>query len=329
MTSRFNSFDTEKQKISISEFANSVISSYPIRVRTLECVNFEYNASFKVSTENGEIFALRININSRRSKANLAAEVQFVQHLHTHSEILAPVPVALISGDFYGSSFHHDSNRELNFVLYEWLEGDVLGDQPSPAQVRALGEIMAKMHIATRDLEFAGEAMLENLRDPLWNQSNNLTGPDSKLTRADQVKVNSVLQQLDSYLAELYSSNSPQPIHADLHGWNVLSSERALSVLDFDDCAIGFPLQDIATTLYYLDTKEQDREFLEGYSSIGELPKYTEHEISLLLLQRRLVLLNYLMETSTPEHQALLPKYLEDSLKRIDSFFNVQNSLNM
>jgi len=39
-----------------------------------------------------------------------------------------------------------------------------------------------------------------------------------------------------------------------------------------------------------------------------------------LLLQRRLVLLNYLYETKNPEHKEMLPAYLEKSMERVNGF---------
>jgi hypothetical protein len=39
-----------------------------------------------------------------------------------------------------------------------------------------------------------------------------------------------------------------------------------------------------------------------------------------LLLQRRLLLLNYLFETKNPEHKQMLPAYLEKSLELVSSF---------
>jgi hypothetical protein len=36
-----------------------------------------------------------------------------------------------------------------------------------------------------------------------------------------------------------------------------------------------------------------------------------------LVLQRRIFLLNYLLETENPEHKAMVPKYLKKTLERI------------
>jgi Ser/Thr protein kinase RdoA (MazF antagonist) len=98
--------------------------------------------------------------------------------------------------------------------------------------------------------------------------------------------------------------------------WNAGS----LSIFDFDDSGIGLPIQDIYTALYYLDTPEQDQALLSGYASIRPIPVHSKFEKQALLLQRRLILLSYLYSTSTAEHREMIPKYLEESLKRVEKF---------
>ena len=108
-----------------------------------------------------------------------------------------------------------------------------------------------------------------------------------------------------------------QPIHADLHPWNPMWHEGEIALFDFDDSGFGLPIQDIATAIYYLDTKEQDAAFIAGYESVARLPAYSEKQMGLLLLQRRILLLNYLYETSNPEHAELIPEYQAETFKRI------------
>jgi Ser/Thr protein kinase RdoA (MazF antagonist) len=95
--------------------------------------------------------------------------------------------------------------------------------------------------------------------------------------------------------------------------------EGEIAIFDFDDSGVGLPVQDLATSLYYLDTEEQDQVFLAGYASVRALPVYRDFQMKLLLLQRRLLLLDYLYETSTPEHKAMIPAYKEESMRRIEA----------
>ena len=42
--------------------------------------------------------------------------------------------------------------------------------------------------------------------------------------------------------------------------------------------------------------------------------------MDMLLLQRRIFLLNYLYETTNAEHRSMLPEYLEETLRRVEKF---------
>jgi Ser/Thr protein kinase RdoA (MazF antagonist) len=121
----------------------------------------------------------------------------------------------------------------------------------------------------------------------------------------------------------LFAENQSQIIHADLHGWNLMWDEELLSIFDFDDCGIGLPIQDLATALYYLDTPEQNAALLEGYESVAPLPKHTKRDMEMLLLQRRIILLNYLYETLNAEHASMLPEYLEETIRRVKVFLEI------
>ena len=69
---------------------------------------------------------------------------------------------------------------------------------------------------------------------------------------------------------------------------------------------------------YWLDSV--DAALKEGYASVAPLPKFTQRDMDMLLLQRRIVLLNYLYETSNLEHRSMIPEYQEETLRRIAKF---------
>lgn len=50
------------------------------------------------------------------------------------------------------------------------------------------------------------------------------------------------------------------------------------------------------------------------------LPHFSEKQMQALLLQRRIHLLNYLYATQNPEHRDLLPKYQDETMRRIYAF---------
>jgi Ser/Thr protein kinase RdoA (MazF antagonist) len=157
----------------------------------------------------------------------------------------------------------------------------------------------------------------------MWETEDFLLSAKSVLEPKTQTLIAKALTVIKSEIDSLYRDHQAQIIHADLHGWNVMWHDGELAVFDFDDCGIGLPIQDLAVAIYYLDTPEQDAALKEGYASVAPLPEYSESQMQMFMIQRRIILLNYLYETSNEEHRALIPEYLEESLRRVSKFLKL------
>jgi Ser/Thr protein kinase RdoA (MazF antagonist) len=304
----------------LETFSLQILSHYPIDVKSAVSINFEYNATLKVETADGQLFALRINTNSPRTSENLRAEIAFVRFLAEDGRVKVPHPIENREGNFYTSILHEASGRMFHCVLYSWILGEELEDQPTDEQLSALGVAMATMHVAAKGFKLPEGSSLPTFDDPLWWTEDFLLSEKSVLDAEAKDLMSRALSAIKSGVAKFYANGTPMLIHADMHGGNVLWHEDSLSVIDFDDCGFGFPLQDLATALYYLDTPEQDAALRRGYESITPVPECSEKEMKMLFLQRRIVLLNYLYETSNLEHRSMIPDYQEETLRRIRNF---------
>jgi len=304
----------------LEAFSHQILSRYPIDVKSAVSINYEYNATLKVETADGQLFALRMNTNSPRTPENLRAEIAFVRFLAEDGRVRVPRPIENREGNFYTSILHEASGRMFHCVLYSWILGEELEDEPTDEQLSALGVAMATMHVAAQGFELPEGSSLPTFDDPLWWTEDFLLSGKSVLDAEAKDLISRALSAIKSGVAKYFANGTPMLIHADMHGGNVLWYEDSLSVIDFDDCGIGFPLQDLATALYYLDTPEQDAAFRRGYESVTPVPECSEKEMKMLFLQRRIVLLNYLYETSNLEHRSMIPDYQEETLRRIRNF---------
>jgi Ser/Thr protein kinase RdoA (MazF antagonist) len=311
----------EDQIKELELFARVILEEYPVVVIDVKSINFGYNATMKVTAENGSSYALRININSPRTAENLKAEIAWVHFLAEDGRVNVPVPIANRDGGFHTSIFHESSQRTLNCVLYSWLDGEELGDEPTVEQLKKLGSAMATLHLSSKTFQLPAGCALPSLRDPMWETDPYLLSAESVLDAEARQLIAQAIDVIRDESERLFTLSTPQVIHADLHGWNVMWHQDEVSLFDFDDCGIGIPLQDLATAIYYLDTPEQDEAIKEGYSSVAPLPDYTSRDMEMLLLQRRIILLNYLYVTSSEEHRAMVPDYQIETLRRIRNYF--------
>jgi Ser/Thr protein kinase RdoA (MazF antagonist) len=320
MIDNFFDQDVKIQTDSLTAFAREILKKYGINDAEIECINFEFNATFSVSTQSGQKFALRLNINSTRVLSNILAETQWVRDLARIPSINVPAPIASLDDQFVVSALHEDSGQIIYGVMYSWLEGEEIGDEPTLDQLRTVGQAIALMHQNSSDFELRDGAALPTFNDFFWGTEDFLFSSKSALSTEDRSLIEQARDLIMQFTDELYASSPVHIIHADFHGWNLMWHEGQLSIFDFDDCGFGVEAQDIAVALYYLDTPEQDAALLDGYKSIRQLPTYSDNAMKALLLQRRLLLLNYLFETKNAEHKEMLPAYLEKTIERVSTF---------
>jgi len=319
----FISTPMEYQIDSLKKSALVALESYQISVKSIEIINYENNATFKVIATDGTNYAFRINVNSPRSKANIEAEVAWVRYLNNSDLIRTARPISNKQESYITTFFHQEIGRDLNCVVYSWLDGVDVGDDPTPTQLQALGAAMANMHNLSVDFVLPDNSQTPTFNDPFWGSPDLLRGKESQLSVEHKKLVVDAFDEITRRTNDLFEKNKSQLIHADLHGWNLKWDLGQLSVFDFDDCGIGLPIQDIATAVYYLDTPDQERALLEGYKSVKPLPKYEEKDLEMLLMHRRLLLLNYLYETLKAEHAKMLPNYLEETIRRVKVFLEI------
>ena len=320
MGREFFDLPVEDQQNSLTNFANELLKDYGIRDAKVSCINFEFNATFAVESESGVKYALRININSTRTVDNMKAEVEWVRHLNRTSGVHVPTPIATVKDDYIVSGLHADSDQILSAVMYSWLDGEEIGDEPTSQQLHEVGKAIATLHQESTDFTLSGNNALPTFNDFFWGTEDLLFSDKSVLSDADRALLQQAHDLIMQFTNELYENSKVHIIHADMHGWNLMWNEGRLSIFDFDDCGYGVEAQDLAVTLYYLDTPEQDEALLNGYKSVRPLPAYSANAMKALLLQRRLLLLNYLFETKNQEHKEMLPAYLEKSLERVSTF---------
>jgi len=316
----FSELDRQDQIDHITDLAREALTNYAFDLRTLEIINFDFNATFKVESTLNETYALRVNVNSERNFANLLAEIALVAFLNEARTINLPHPIATKSGESAQTIFSPMIGKELGVVLYSWLDGEVLGDEPSEESLTKLGAAMAQMHQAAQSFVLPSNCELPVLRDFLWGDTDVLFSAESFTTTDQKNQLSEVKIAIEEIIRDLYEKEDAIAIHADLHGWNVMSHGNDLSIFDFDDSGIGLRVQDLATTLYYLDTPEQDAAFLAGYQSVMKLPDYSQYQMEGLLLQRQIILLNNLFDSTNTDNREMAPDYLVETLLRAQEF---------
>ena len=203
----------------LEAFSFQILSSYQLDVTSVVSINYEYNATLKVETADGQLFALRINTNSPRTPENLRAEIAFVRLLAEDGRVKVPHPIENREGDFYTSILHEASGRMFHCVLYSWILGEELEEEPqNEQQLFALGTAMATMHVAAQGFELPEGSSLPTFDDPLWWTEDFLLSEKSVLDAEAKDLISRALAAIKSGVAKFYANGTPRLIHADMHG---------------------------------------------------------------------------------------------------------------
>ena len=317
-------FETLSTRAQVTRLRVTVLEAlrfYPLEVSELKLLNHGFNTTFGVRTVTGQRFALRLNVNSRRSQSQLSAESTWLEALGRETDLNLPVPQRNLEGRLNARVFSPDLNRELTATLFSWLPGKDLGDDATPAQMREVGRAMATLHAHALEWRFPEGAALVSLEHPLMDSPNNLSIDTPLLNDEARSVIQTVFARVSAVLHDVFARDTPRALHADLHNWNLKWARGKLYVFDFDDSGIGVPMQDLAIATYYLRPDAAlEAALIEGYQTAAPLPVYSSAEYEAMVAGRNLVLLNDLLVNTTAELTALLPRYVPNSLTKLRSY---------
>ena len=317
----FSDLSVRQQRAALLAIAQKALEGYELRAERVRLINSGFNATFRVDTDKGEKFALRININSHRTPANVRAEVSWTEALSREETLTVARPQETLAGGLIGEvrSEYFTSPRPV--VLYSWLGGRDVCDVETSEKFWATGVAMAHLHAHTRQWVLPARASAPRLDNPLWGAVNRLDDHHLPLPPADIAFLRSILDQSTTVINRVWKGSDGQLIHADLHTGNMKWYRGRLAVLDFDDCGVGLPVQDLAVATYYLrDNQEYESALREGYGSVAALPLVNADDFEWLVAHRNVLLLTEVAGWVTAEFKAILPKYAAASVRKLRAF---------
>lgn len=315
---RFEDRTARGQVARLRPVAVEALRHYPLEVAGLRLLNHGFNTTFRVDTVDGRRFALRLNVNSRRTDTNIAAEMAWLAALSAETDLWVPTPVATSDGELMTHVDCADLGRVLPAALFRWLPGRDLGAGATPAQMRAAGRATAVLHAHGARWQLPEGTDLPAIDTVLMDVPDHFADEHPLLTGEHRAVIHAAMRQVQGHFDALFAGATRQPLHADIHVWNLKWHRGRLAVFDFDDSGIGVPAQDIPITAYYIrDNAEQEAALLEGYAQVRPLPPFTTEQYEAMVASRTLVLLNDVLTTTNAEFLAILPRYIPNSITKL------------
>ena len=283
----------------LTALARTALPRYGIAAdASVSLLSYSENAVFAVADpRTGRRRVLRLHRPHYHSRQAIQSELDWMDALE-RAGIGAPRSVPGSDGAHVQDAGSPGTAGRMVTVL-EWIDGRAPDEGDLLPTLRRLGELAARMHAQSR--QWTRPAYFERL---VWDRQGTIGAraywgrweaaadlmPDGRalLERATQL----LGQRLDVF------GTGPERyglIHADQRAANLLIDGERTSIIDFDDCGLGWFLHDLAAALSFIehraDVDQLTGAWLEGYTRAGALPQADIDEIPSFLLQRRLQLL--------------------------------------
>lgn len=306
------------QRKRIKALGVTALQAYGIEDARLRFCSDTENVVFRVDTA-VSTYTLRISAPTRRTTAELLAELHWLAALRRETELLVPKPVATQNGRFVQEIEIEGVPGMRQVVLFHWIAGRPLRAHISPKTVRQMGRVMAILHEHASTFQLPADAE----RDPddwrgmgRWPDNSDyvkmiLSDDQRALCDATAQKTAAIINRVD--ITQNFGL-----VHNDLHFFNCLFNKGQVGVIDFDDCQYAPFTNDLAITMNYIDARPNGvalREaFFAGYEEIRPLPPNLDTEMKAFQIERSLRLIRWVLSWPSVDHHPYGRDIIAESL---------------
>lgn len=319
--------------------ATEALEAFPVTCSSIEFISQSENFSYRVKTDSGSSYVLRLHRPSYHNLAELESEQLWTEAL---LDAGIDVPIALRTNDYrrYCRVKCPDGWRYAGML--EWVEGsllwDVLPDSESDSKpsfqikdpLRLLGRLIAVLHDHALYWEVPEHFKRHSLNvegfvgeSPFWGRF----WETPELDKSHQSNLLSMRKSIEEILVEYEASSGPYSlIHADLHASNVVVQGPRLHIIDFDDSGFGWHAYDLAVALHNLRDSSQysacKSSLLNGYSDVRPISAKEIEMIELFLVVRSLASIGWI--SARPDLYRNRPQICQslhdDARRRLNQF---------
>ena len=312
----------------LHRLAVKALENYALDVKWIKFFTIETNTMFKVQSLEGENFVLRIYSDEETTLTENQTEIFWLHALMRDTHLRISEPVARKDGEFISIVNVPGVPGDKRCVLFRWIPGRVLENYLNPGNYFQLGVVMARLHDHAESLR----PLPPLIQPKKWDRA--FYYPDEPVVYNTETYqhlfppdcvsiIDQVISIADEEFARLYADRARQIIiHGDLHFWNVHVYRGQLYIFDFEDVMLGYPVQDVAITLYYGRDRDDYHQlrgaFKEGYTSLRPWPVERQGQLETLMAARSVNFVNYVarIDTSPEEYIRERCADLRDFLKR-------------
>lgn len=313
----------------LHRLALEALQQYELQVMRLRLITNAFNCIFRLDTVDGQRLVLRVTMpEGGHTRVGTQAEMAWLDALARETKLTVPCPVLARNGEFVVEAAVDGVPQPRLVTIFNWVDGVDIAERLTPENLGKMGHLMATLHRHAATFTPPHSDSLPRFDkvfpfpEPvvLFEPSNAHIFPAER--GALYRRANDWAQ---SAVDRLKASGEPMRIlHADLHQWNVRFNRGRLAPIDFEDLMWGWPVQDIATTLYYFLDDDFDsvwKAFQRGYERLCPWPERYPGEIEAFIAARALMLVNFTLQDPSAYWQEHTPAFAEKNEQRMLKLF--------
>jgi Ser/Thr protein kinase RdoA (MazF antagonist) len=309
----------------LRKLAINALASYDLDVAHFRLITNDVNGIFRIDTTDGRKFILRVTApEGGHILDHVTAEMDWLAALARDTDLSVPRPLRTRDGSLVVTASADGVPEPRMCEIFSWVDGKNLVEDMSEVNLAKLGELSAKLH--AHALTYHPPTELSLLRfDRVFPFSEAVVLFEEHFSNLFTPERRTIYQKGIDWAQEsidrLKASGEPMRIlHGDLHQWNIRNARGVLSPIDFEDVMLGWPVQDIATTLYYFlrdDYLILRSAFQTGYTRHSPWPERYPGEINSFIAARGIGLANLVLNDPNISSRIDPAEFVERIEKRL------------
>ena len=238
---------------SIPQAASQALTQFDLDIAAIELLGNFTNTLFKVRSQSGGRYVLRLCRPGWRSDSDMLSEALWLQALYEDIDIGAPQPFKTRNGEFIAHFPAPDNSEPQRYMLFSWGAGSPLEDRLDLRKFHQIWQAVCQAPHARGNLLaprwFHLQENGQALR-PRRGKCALLPCQRRCIQPAHPRRIERVRSQVDEEFTRLYADRAGlRAIHNDLGPGNIKVFRGRLHPLDFEDTIWGYPVQDLAMSL--------------------------------------------------------------------------------
>ncbi|MGH2629252.1 MAG: phosphotransferase enzyme family protein [Actinomycetota bacterium] len=300
-TGSFDDLPADERVARLRRLAERALERYNLPSPALDLITDDWNCVFRVDASDGSRHVLRVSLPGRRTFDEVRGEMTWLAAIEAEGGIAVPAPLRARDGTLAVTAQAEGVPEPRTVAVFEWIEGERLANAMTERNLETYGEVAARLHAQAKD--FVSPAGMKTWDSPYPFSSprcSSMRNIERRWGRVDEPFERAKRASLEA-IARLVGGEPSRMIHADLHEDNAfVLVDGSIALLDFDDCMLGWPVQDLGITVFELAARD-DFESLEaalrrGYERVSAWPERVAGEVRVFAADRCLMRANYIVQ---------------------------------